>query len=73
MVTAFVSLMLVIAGVVLFVSRAKAGDFEHGDRLSLLPLADDEGTGAGDAGEGPDAALDSEPEENVHPTTGGTA
>ncbi|HPF35991.1 MAG TPA: cytochrome oxidase [Candidatus Krumholzibacteria bacterium] len=42
MVTAFVSLLLVVAGIVLFVSRVKAGDFEHGDRLSLLPLADDE-------------------------------
>jgi len=43
MVTAFVSLLLVAAGIVLFVSRVKAGDFEHGDRLSLLPLADDDG------------------------------
>lgn len=43
MVTAFVSLLLVVAGIVLFVSRVKAGDFEHGDRLSLLPLADDDG------------------------------
>ena len=38
----FVSLMLVIAGLVLFILRMRAGDFEHGDRLSLLPLQDDE-------------------------------
>ena len=73
MVTAFVSLMLVIAGVVLFVSRARAGDFEHGDRLSLLPLADDEGSGAAGAGGVPDSAPGSDPEENVHPFTGGSA
>ncbi|MFH1845136.1 MAG: cytochrome oxidase [bacterium] len=41
-VTIFVSLLLVVGGLVFFVSRLRAGDFEHGDRLSLLPLADDE-------------------------------
>ena len=41
-VTLFVSLVLVIAGLVLFVLRMRAGDFDHGDRLSLLPLHDDE-------------------------------
>jgi len=41
-VTIFVSLVLVVGGLVFFVSRLRAGDFEHGDRLSLLPLADDE-------------------------------
>ena len=35
------SLILVVAGLVLFVSRIRAGDFDHGDRLSLLPLEDD--------------------------------
>ncbi len=40
-VTVFVSLVLVVAGLILFVSRLRDGDFEHGDRLSLLPLADD--------------------------------
>jgi hypothetical protein len=39
----FVSLTLVIAGLVFFFSRLFEGDFEHGDRLSLLPLADDDG------------------------------
>lgn len=38
-----VSLMLVAAGLVFFFTRLFDGDFEHGDRLSLLPLADDTG------------------------------
>lgn len=41
-VTLFVSLVLVVAGLVLFVLRMRAGDFDHGERLSLLPLQDDE-------------------------------
>lgn len=41
-VTLFVSLLLVVAGLVLFVLRLGAGDFEHGERLSLLPLEQDE-------------------------------
>jgi len=41
--TIFVSLLLVVGGLVLFVSRLKSGDFEHGDRLTLLPLEDDDG------------------------------
>ena len=41
-VTLFVSLLLVLAGLVLFVLRLRAGDFEHGERLSLLPLKEDE-------------------------------
>jgi hypothetical protein len=39
----FFSLMLVAGALAFFVSRLKEGDFEHGDRLSLLPLADDDG------------------------------
>jgi nitrogen fixation-related uncharacterized protein len=38
----FVSLVLVTAAVVMFIMRVAAGDFEHGDRLSLLPLDDEE-------------------------------
>ncbi|MBC8422812.1 cytochrome oxidase [bacterium] len=41
--TIFVSLLLVVGGLVLFVSRLRSGDFEHGDRLTLLPLDDDDG------------------------------
>jgi len=37
----FVSLVLVVAALLLFLQRLRAGDFEHGERLSLLPLADD--------------------------------
>jgi hypothetical protein len=39
----FISLTLVAAGLVFFFTRLFEGDFEHGDRLSLLPLADDDG------------------------------
>jgi hypothetical protein len=38
----FVSLGLVAAAVLLLLSRVHAGDLEHGDRLSLLPLEPDE-------------------------------
>ena len=37
----FVSLVLVTAAVVMFIMRVKGGDFEHGDRLALLPLDDE--------------------------------
>jgi nitrogen fixation-related uncharacterized protein len=37
----FVSLVLVTAAVVMFIMRVKGGDFEHGDRLALLPLEDE--------------------------------
>lgn len=42
----FISLTLVIAGLVFFFTRLFEGDFEHGERLSLLPLADDDGMSA---------------------------
>ena len=48
-----VSLFLVIAGLVFFASRLRDGDFEHADRLSLLPLDDDENV-RGDADGGSD-------------------
>ena len=41
-ITIFCSLMLVLAGLLLFFKGVKEGDFEHGDRLSLLPLEEDE-------------------------------
>ncbi|MCP4145203.1 MAG: cytochrome oxidase [bacterium] len=47
-VTVFVSLLLAICGLVLFVSRVKQGDLEHSDRLSLLPLEEDEQTDSDD-------------------------
>ena len=55
-VTVFVSLILVVAGLILFVSRLHGGDFEHGDRLSLLPLSDDGGDE--DPGEAPDPMIE---------------
>jgi len=42
----FISLVLVGAAVAFFVSRLRGGDFDHGARLSLLPLEDDEGSPA---------------------------
>ena len=38
----FISLVLVGAGLYFFFHRLRAGDFEHGDRLALAPLIDDE-------------------------------
>lgn len=38
----FISLTLVAAGLFFFFHRLRAGDFEHGERLALTPLADDE-------------------------------
>jgi hypothetical protein len=40
----FFSLAIVIAGLIFFFSRLSDGDFDHGERLSLLPLDDDTGT-----------------------------
>jgi len=53
----FISLTLVIAGLVFFFSRLFEGDFEHGERLSLLPLEDDDGMNDVDP-EKPDDKLD---------------
>ena len=47
----FVSLVLVTAAVVMLIMRVKGGDFEHGERLSLLPLDDDRTRPARRAGE----------------------
>ncbi len=38
----FVSLVLVAGAVVLFAWSAKQGDHDQGDRLSLLPMEDDD-------------------------------
>jgi hypothetical protein len=43
----FISLVLVGAAIAFFVSRLRGGDFDHGARLSLLPLEDDAGPAAG--------------------------
>ena len=61
----FISLILVSMGLIFFISRLRDGDFEHAERLSLLPLAEDEGrpraTGEMDAGAGEmDEALQSQ-------------
>jgi nitrogen fixation-related uncharacterized protein len=38
----FVSLVLVAGAIVLFMKGLYQGDFDHGDRLALLPLEDEE-------------------------------
>lgn len=50
----FISLTLVAAGLVFFFSRVFEGDFEHGDRLSLLPLEDDTGETQAEGGNSDD-------------------
>jgi len=37
-----VSLALVALGLIFFFARLRAGDFDHGERLSLLPLREDD-------------------------------
>jgi hypothetical protein len=39
--TVFVSLILAAGALLLLIKGVKEGDFEHGDRLSLLPLEED--------------------------------
>lgn len=50
----FISLVLVVGALLLLFVRIHEGDFEHGDRLSLLPLEADEGLETGTEGEVPD-------------------
>jgi cbb3-type cytochrome oxidase maturation protein len=38
----FVSLLLVLGSVLLFLFSAKQRDFDHADRLALLPINDDD-------------------------------
>ena len=40
-ITIFVSMVLVFLALVFFAHCVRQGDFEHGDRLSLLPLEDE--------------------------------
>ncbi len=51
-----VSLALVALGLVFFFARLKGGDFDHGERLSLLPLREDKEHDAADAAKGADRA-----------------
>jgi hypothetical protein len=41
-ITVLASLVLVVGAVLFLAARAHQGDFEHGDRLSLLPLQSDD-------------------------------
>lgn len=40
----FVSLLLVVGSVILFLVTCRAKSFDHADRLALLPVEKDEGT-----------------------------
>jgi hypothetical protein len=63
----FFSLVLVAGALAFFVSRLKEGDFEHGDRLSLLPLAEDDGLPlAEDDGLPPDDGATTEEDDSAH-------
>ena len=55
----FVSLMLAVGSVLLFAFTCRQRDFEHADRLALLPL--DEEDDAADAAEIPHAPKDAAP------------
>ncbi len=48
----FVSLLLVVGGVVALAYSIKSGDPEHADRLSILPLTDDNPLNNSDNDEG---------------------
>jgi len=55
----FISLVLVGIAIAFFVSRLRCGDFDHGARLSLLPLEDD--TDPQPVGPDPDAQREDGP------------
>ncbi len=57
----FISVILVAIALIFFASRIRQGDFEHGDRLSLLPLESD-GPGPPDVSDRP-----TEPMPRTHP------
>lgn len=43
----FVSLLLVVGSVILFLFSARQRDFDHADRLALLPIDSDEESSEG--------------------------
>ncbi len=53
-ITVFCSLILVVGGLLLFFRSIRQGDFEHGDRLSLLPLEEDDNSVASKENKGSD-------------------
>ena len=61
----FISLALVAAGLFFFFHRLREGDFDHGDRLALTPLAEDEidGTETRDGDTSEEARASQVPEE----------
>jgi cbb3-type cytochrome oxidase maturation protein len=63
----FISLVLVAAGLIFFVSRLREGDFDHGERLALSPLADDAAVSSETAEPSSDSQSDSEKQNNGEP------
>jgi cbb3-type cytochrome oxidase maturation protein len=61
----FISLVLVVAGLVFFTYRLRAGDFDHGERLALAPLEEDDA-----APDTPDAAPQHEDDSPENPEGG---
>ncbi len=57
-----VSLSLVIMALLFFASRLQEGDFDHGDRLSLLPLQNDQPDSANSSGAEATRGAEHEPE-----------
>ena len=66
----FISLVLVAAGLIFFTFRLKQGDFDHGERLALSPLADDDGTSG--TNEADSASQTSSEEQSTENPEGGT-
>lgn len=60
-----ISLALVALGLVLFFSRLKGGDFDHGERLSLLPLREDQVSREAAPGAAVDASASAGPAEKT--------
>ena len=42
MILVFISLVLVVGALLFFIISVRQGDLEHGDRLTLLPLEQDD-------------------------------
>lgn len=67
----FISLTLVAAGLFFFFHRLRQGDFEHGERLALTPLAEDETDGTEESKEGgPESGAPEEPRASQAPEGG---
>ena len=64
----FVSAILVAGAVLLFLRGIGSGDFEHGDRLALLPLESEESEAVTREAKGRRFRSPPNPEEEMHPS-----